>query len=359
MVIRPWSEDVYEERENITSVPIWVKCYDIPMQLWSPAGLSLIGSKIGNPKCCDEITMKRERLDFARLCIEVKADTTYPTTLRFNLGEGKKVVVGVEYTWKPHNCSNCKVFGHTVRNCTHHENDHIVHKEADVNNVDTQSAAQPGTWVVQARKGGASSPNMKRIATSREEEVSSSNRYGILEEEEDVTAQNFNDNVVVKQNAIVVVEVQNAIVAVEEQNEFVVEEEQNDMIAVVEPLDVRGKKNLSAVEEVVPCSLVEEEQEPVEGEDMVEQFRAEQLTYHDLCKDGKGIQTPLPDKEVEIFSDHIIKTVPNKPVAMKPKGSLQGAKNEVTKKKPPSNVVTNVEGRKTRASGKSSSKNSS
>ncbi|KAF5184411.1 hypothetical protein FRX31_026002 [Thalictrum thalictroides] len=161
--------------------------------------------------------------------------------MRFNLGEGKRVVVGVEYTWKPQNCSNRKVFGHTVRNCPHHENDHIVHKEADVNNVDTQSAAQLGTWVVQAKKGRASSPIMKRIAISREEEVSSSNRYGILEEEEDVTSQNFNDNVAVKQNAIVVVEVQNAIVAMEEQNEFIAGEEHNEIIAVVEPLDVGGK----------------------------------------------------------------------------------------------------------------------
>ncbi|KAF5201693.1 hypothetical protein FRX31_008720 [Thalictrum thalictroides] len=29
-VIRPWAEDVYEEKNQISTVPIWVKYYDIP-----------------------------------------------------------------------------------------------------------------------------------------------------------------------------------------------------------------------------------------------------------------------------------------------------------------------------------------
>ncbi|KAF5206621.1 hypothetical protein FRX31_003789 [Thalictrum thalictroides] len=94
MVIREWLEEVFEERKQITSIPIWVKCYDIPMQLWSRQGLSLIGSRIGTPKCCDEFTKRRKRLEFAKLCIEVKADTNFPTALKFKLGEGIEATVG-------------------------------------------------------------------------------------------------------------------------------------------------------------------------------------------------------------------------------------------------------------------------
>ncbi|KAF5204428.1 hypothetical protein FRX31_005983 [Thalictrum thalictroides] len=86
-------------------------------RIMSKQGLSLIGSRIGRPKCCDEFTKGRERLDFAKLCVEVKADTTFPTTLKFKLGEGIEATVGVEYTWKPQVCSHCKIFGHTTKNC--------------------------------------------------------------------------------------------------------------------------------------------------------------------------------------------------------------------------------------------------
>ncbi|PIA27837.1 hypothetical protein AQUCO_07500031v1, partial [Aquilegia coerulea] len=133
MVIRPWSEEVYEERQQISTVPIWVKCYDIPTQLWSREGLSLIGSRIGKPKCCDAMTMKMERLDFARICIEVSADTKYPTTLKFNLGEGKTTTIGVEYAWKPQCCVKCNVFGHLTRNCLNKQEANWVKKAQEVN----------------------------------------------------------------------------------------------------------------------------------------------------------------------------------------------------------------------------------
>ncbi|KAF5196454.1 Atp-dependent dna helicase [Thalictrum thalictroides] len=64
MVIRLRAEDVYEERNQISTFQIWVKCYDIPTQVWCKEGLSLIGSRIGKPECCDEMTMEMERLDF-------------------------------------------------------------------------------------------------------------------------------------------------------------------------------------------------------------------------------------------------------------------------------------------------------
>ncbi|KAF5184816.1 Rna exonuclease, partial [Thalictrum thalictroides] len=70
MVIRQWSDDVFDEKNQITTVPIWVKCFDIPTQMWTKEGLSLIGSRIGTPKCCDAMIMKMERLDFARICVE-------------------------------------------------------------------------------------------------------------------------------------------------------------------------------------------------------------------------------------------------------------------------------------------------
>ncbi|PIA58633.1 hypothetical protein AQUCO_00500524v1 [Aquilegia coerulea] len=130
MVIRQWSGEVFDKKNQITSVPIWVKCYDIPTQMWSKEGLSLIGSRIEKPKCSDTMTMKMERLDFARICVEIQADTIFPTNLKFKMGDGKTAVIGVEYNWKPQCCSNCNVFGHMTRNCQPKKGTNWVQREA-------------------------------------------------------------------------------------------------------------------------------------------------------------------------------------------------------------------------------------
>ncbi|KAF9615746.1 hypothetical protein IFM89_026203 [Coptis chinensis] len=36
-------------------------------------------------------------------------DSLYPSQLSFDIGEGRIVTVGVEYTWKPNSCAHCKV----------------------------------------------------------------------------------------------------------------------------------------------------------------------------------------------------------------------------------------------------------
>ncbi|PIA55374.1 hypothetical protein AQUCO_00800259v1 [Aquilegia coerulea] len=288
MVIREWSEDVYEFKEHITSVPIWVRCYDVPMQLWSPKGLSFIGSKIGKPRCCDEITVKRERLDYARLCIEVPADTTYPTTLRFDMGNGKIAVVGVEYSWKPQVCTHCKVFGHMTRNCPHTTvwapKQKTAEKEAtqEVEKVTEGSNLQvaPLKETEEVHQIHLDATVNDKIGRGQSEGAASTNRYEAIAE--------YQEEEVNNPLAFVVREVE-PILAVEECQE--------------ESLDAGFE------EEVVPCSLVEGKQDMEEEEENTKQYKDEQHQFQLLCKDGQPeiLAQEVPLKEVEVFKDHILK----------------------------------------------------
>ncbi|KAF9620141.1 hypothetical protein IFM89_010800 [Coptis chinensis] len=109
--------DLETDRENLKTVPIWVKFYDVPKIFWTKHGMDFIASRLGKPHCWDAASQKRTRLDFARACVEVPVDSLYPTYLKFRLGEGKIATDGVEYSWKPTSCTHCKIFGHSIAKC--------------------------------------------------------------------------------------------------------------------------------------------------------------------------------------------------------------------------------------------------
>lgn len=65
-------------KEELQSVPIWVKLLGLDLKYWSPVGLSKIGSLIGLPLMVDSHTEKKQGLQFAKLLIEVDIDSELP-----------------------------------------------------------------------------------------------------------------------------------------------------------------------------------------------------------------------------------------------------------------------------------------
>lgn len=94
----------------------------IPLSYWSAEGISYIASGIGKPLCSDEITSKYDLLNFARVCIEVNASFTFPssinvTVLNEDILEDIIVLIEVKYQSRPPSCPTCKVFGHSPLKC--------------------------------------------------------------------------------------------------------------------------------------------------------------------------------------------------------------------------------------------------
>ena len=102
---------------QLTSIPIWVKFYNIPLEYWTNTCLGYIASAVGKPLHMDSLTENKTRLSFARICIEVDLSSKFPKAARLNLGNGKCTTIRIEYPWVPHNCSHCQVFGHKVSKC--------------------------------------------------------------------------------------------------------------------------------------------------------------------------------------------------------------------------------------------------
>lgn len=75
-------------------------------------------SYIGTPFFIDRLTGSQGRVSFVGVCVEVKVDTPMPTQIPYVNEFRKSKIQEVEYEWIPPNCSHCKKFGHTLRQCS-------------------------------------------------------------------------------------------------------------------------------------------------------------------------------------------------------------------------------------------------
>ena len=86
---------------QLTSIPIWVKFYNIPSEYWTNTSLGYIASVVGNPLHLDSLTENQSKLSFARICIEVGVDCEFPKSVLLDMGNGKYSTIRIEYPWAP------------------------------------------------------------------------------------------------------------------------------------------------------------------------------------------------------------------------------------------------------------------
>ncbi|XP_039066643.1 uncharacterized protein LOC120212383 [Hibiscus syriacus] len=80
-------------------------------------GLNYIASAIGRPLHMDLITASRERLEYARVCIEISARTQIPDFIDVILYDESLARIRVFVPWLPSSCVDCGRFGHVVKFC--------------------------------------------------------------------------------------------------------------------------------------------------------------------------------------------------------------------------------------------------
>lgn len=100
--------------DHPSTIPAWIKIHKLPLECWTEEGLSRITSTIGRPLHVDIATAQQQRLDFARVCVEVSANSNLPNCIQIRNGVDS-VTVNLEYQWLPPKCGLCKVFGHSCK----------------------------------------------------------------------------------------------------------------------------------------------------------------------------------------------------------------------------------------------------
>jgi hypothetical protein len=118
LILRKWTPGMQLLKISLSTVPIWIKIHNLPIEFWSSTCLSYVASGIGKPLCADSVTEEQLRLGFARVLVEVNVESDFPKEVEVEGVDGERVVVGIEYPWLPIKCNKCKSFGHLTHSCT-------------------------------------------------------------------------------------------------------------------------------------------------------------------------------------------------------------------------------------------------
>lgn len=111
-----WSPFSEQQIGSIKIVPVWMILWDVPLHLWNATGFSMSASYVGKPIMTDTPTAMKIRMDYARICVEIDVNCSFPEELPFQI-ENEKFKVRAEYPWKPTSCSHCKSFAHSTARC--------------------------------------------------------------------------------------------------------------------------------------------------------------------------------------------------------------------------------------------------
>ncbi|XP_039003142.1 CBL-interacting protein kinase 2-like [Hibiscus syriacus] len=115
LILRKWEPNLKSLSFNLSKIPVWVQLYNVPLELFSRAGLSYIASAIGVPISMDSITAAKSRLEFAKVCVEIGVKDTIPKHINIVLKDGQTTSISVEVPWLPQSCRRCNVFGHNEK----------------------------------------------------------------------------------------------------------------------------------------------------------------------------------------------------------------------------------------------------
>ncbi|XP_074297223.1 uncharacterized protein LOC141627927 [Silene latifolia] len=117
VIINEWSPEVDLIKTSVQTVPIWVKLTGLDLKFWGVASLKKISGLIGDFVHCDEATMHKTFLGYARMLVDVKVDQSFPTSLQFMDEKGKVHDIKVDYDWVPVKCTQCQGIGHSKDQC--------------------------------------------------------------------------------------------------------------------------------------------------------------------------------------------------------------------------------------------------
>ncbi|XVF81983.1 hypothetical protein PTKIN_Ptkin16aG0006400 [Pterospermum kingtungense] len=117
LIVRKWEPGIKPLEFDLSTMPVWFHLRNVPLELFTQKGLSCIASVLGTPLFMDRITANQERLEYAKVCVEIDVLKEIPSHIDVKMRNGSRVSVTVEVPWMPPKCIGCSVFGHSEKTC--------------------------------------------------------------------------------------------------------------------------------------------------------------------------------------------------------------------------------------------------
>ena len=114
LAIRQWEPGFKASSASLSSVAVWIRLPELPIEYYEPSALLKIGQAIGPILRIDAHMASNVRGRFARICVQVNLDK--PLIYSIQIG---KMVQKVQYEGLNSLCFDCGRMGHRKKSCTY------------------------------------------------------------------------------------------------------------------------------------------------------------------------------------------------------------------------------------------------
>ena len=115
--VYPWSPDASLQMLDLETAPTWAILENVPAQMYSLDGISVIASAIGEPLHTEKSKLDPFYFGNTKVKVEISLAKPPPTTIIVRDAMMNQVKVRVSYPRLPPKCCNCDRFGHLLDRC--------------------------------------------------------------------------------------------------------------------------------------------------------------------------------------------------------------------------------------------------
>ncbi|KAG7588723.1 Zinc finger CCHC-type superfamily [Arabidopsis suecica] len=115
--VYPWSPDGPLVLEELQTAPTWAILKNVPPQLYSLDGISVIASGIGEPLHTEKSRLDPINIGTTKVKVVIKLDSPLPASVVVRDIQGNSARIAIEYPRPPPKCLNCGRYGHLLSRC--------------------------------------------------------------------------------------------------------------------------------------------------------------------------------------------------------------------------------------------------
>ena len=110
--LKPWESFFKPSTASVSSITVWVKLHELPIELYETDALKQIGESLGRVLRIDANTAMEARGKYARLCIQIDVNKSLIDTILIGRFEQPVTYKGIHKL-----CFTCGRVGHKVKAC--------------------------------------------------------------------------------------------------------------------------------------------------------------------------------------------------------------------------------------------------
>lgn len=155
LFLKEWIERFNPDKEFLSSAPMWIRLYLLPLEYWEEESLKAIGNVLGDFVKVAEETKTHRYTSYMRICIYMDLKQAFPDTVSPS-HEDVEWIQLIDYEHVPFRCRKCHDLGHLFRDCP-------LNSKPSGQSTQENPAPDGFTKVVNRRRGNKKSMNSTKM----------------------------------------------------------------------------------------------------------------------------------------------------------------------------------------------------